>query len=300
MNSLQKIEYEILCAFCEVCEKLNLKYYLVCGSALGAAKYQGFIPWDDDIDVGMPRTDYEIFQKEAKRFLPPHIFLQNYETVPDYPLLFSKLIDKRTTFVEEGLSELNIYHGVYIDVFPLDGYPENKKEQIKLEKRKNFLKFKTLCAIRNNPGMKPITRILLKAERICGFHKKTAITLNRLTSLLSKYPVEKSAIWCNHGNWQGKLEYASCKQYGEGTWATFEGSKVRIPEKYDEYLTQKYGDWRADLSEEQKLGHHHAEIIDLTRPYTDYVVKLKNGRIRLKTSEELKSENISPPIAYKY
>lgn len=68
----------------------------------------------------------------------------------------------------------------------------------------------------------------------------------------------------------------------------------------DEYLTQKYGDWRADLPEDQKVGHHYAEVIDLNRPYTDYIVKLNHGKIRLKTSEELKRDGITPPDGYKY
>ena len=69
-----------------------------------------------------------------------------------------------------------------------------------------------------------------------------------------------------------------------------EGLKVRIPENYDAYLTQKYGDWRADLPEDQKVGHHYAEVIDLNRPYTDYIEKLPRGRIRIKTKEAKKAK----------
>lgn len=300
MNELQNIEYGILKEFIKICNKLKLTYYLVCGSALGASKYQGFIPWDDDLDVGMLRTDYEVFLKEATNLLPQHIFLQNYKTDQQYPLLFSKMRDSRTTFIEKGLSNLDINHGVYIDIFPIDGYPEDVKEQVKLEKKKKFWKLQLLCAIKTNPNMKLVTRLFLKVERICGCHKRTLITLDKLSSLLSTYNPEDSAIWCNHGNWQGKLEYAPREQYGEGIWATFEGLKVRIPEKYDEYLTQKYGDWCADLPEDQKVGHHYAEIIDVNRPYTDYVVRLAKKKIRLKTSEELLSAGITPPEGYKY
>jgi hypothetical protein len=78
-------------------------------------------------------------------------------------------------------------------------------------------------------------------------------------------------VWCNHGNWQGKLEYAPRWQYGKGVWATFEGLRVRVPEAADAYLTQKYGDWRADLPDEQKVGHHFYEVCDLEKSYTYYM-----------------------------
>ncbi len=68
---------------------------------------------------------------------------------------------------------------------------------------------------------------------------------------------------------------------GEGTVAYFEGLTVRIPEKFDEYLTQKYGAWRDDLPKEQQVGHHYYEVCDLSRPYTDYVERLSNGKIKI-------------------
>lgn len=91
MNDLQKCELELLKYFIDICNKLNLRYYLVCGSALGAVKYGGFIPWDDDVDVALPRPDYEMFIKNAQRMLPSHVFLQNSMTDPQFPLIFSKL-----------------------------------------------------------------------------------------------------------------------------------------------------------------------------------------------------------------
>ena len=82
MNALQKRVLELFQAFLQVCQQLNLSYFLVCGSALGAVKYQGFIPWDDDMDLAMLRPDYEAFLAQAQALLPRHIFLQNYKTDP--------------------------------------------------------------------------------------------------------------------------------------------------------------------------------------------------------------------------
>ena len=81
MNELQKTEFEMLKIFINICDQLNLKYFLVCGSALGAVKYGGFIPWDDDMDVGLLREEYDIFCSKAQELLPEGIFLQSYVIV---------------------------------------------------------------------------------------------------------------------------------------------------------------------------------------------------------------------------
>ena len=100
MNALQKRELELFQAFLQVCRQLKLPYFLVCGSALGAVKYQGFIPWDDDMDIAMLRPDYEVFLAQAPALLPGHIFLQNYKTDPAFPAIYSKLRLSGTLFLE--------------------------------------------------------------------------------------------------------------------------------------------------------------------------------------------------------
>lgn len=284
MNDLQKVEFDMLKEIVRICSELNLTYYLVCGSALGTVKYKGFIPWDDDMDIALPRHDYEIFIKEAQSLLPKNLFLQNYHTEPNFPQIFSKLRNSETTYIEKSVSELSINHGVYIDIFPLDEYPADKAEQQRLErkKRKSYLKLSVIYCSKKT-GRAALFAYLGK---IFCYDRKIRENVEKLEKALSLYKGPHSDILCNHGNWQDKLEYAPREQYGDGTWATFEGLKVRVPEKYDEYLTQKYGDWRAELPPEQQIGHHYAEVIDLNRPYTDYIEKLPNGKIRIKALKE--------------
>lgn len=289
MTELQQIEFDMFKVFVDICNKLNIKYFLVCGSCLGAVKYGGFIPWDDDLDVALVREDYEIFCKKALDYLPNHIILQNYQTNSSVSYLFSKLRNIKTTFIEKSVAQIPIEHGIYIDIFPLDGYPVFKRKIKKLERKKRVITSLISCVYAGSiTSLKG--KFNYKIKRMLGFHKNTYVLVDTLTKELSSYQTNNSNLWCNHGNWQGKLEYALKEQYGNGTWVTFEGLKVRIPEKYDEYLTQKYGDWRADLSEDQKVGHHYAEVIDLTRPYTDYIEKLPRGRIRIKSKEEVESD----------
>ena len=269
MNELQKKELELLSLFVDICTRLGLRYYLVCGSALGAVKYGGFIPWDDDIDVGMPREDYESFLAEAQKLLPKNIFLQNYRTDPAFPHVFSKLRNSDTTLIEENMAHLPINHGIYIDLFPIDGYPKSEREKKKLRYQKKFLGWLHYCALENKESVKVTVRN--KFFRMLGYHKKTHRALAKLDSIISSYPTGDSEIWCNHGNWQGELEYAPVWQYGEGAEAEFEGVAVIIPEKYDEYLTQKYGNWRADPPKDKQKSHHMIKLLDTKKPYTEYI-----------------------------
>ncbi len=282
MTELQAKEFEILKKFVEICEKLNIKYFLVCGSALGAVKYQGYIPWDDDIDVAMYREDYELFCEKASAYLPEYYFLQTYKTDYNFPYIFAKIRDSRTTYIEKSNAELNINHGVYIDVFPLDGYPKKEDDAKAMIRQKKTMDLKKACVFKTNENYSLKAKVLIKIERILGYHKRTHSIVKKIEDLISQWKVEESQIICNHGNWQGELEYAPKEQYGDGVFATFEGLKVRVPAKFDEYLTQKYGDWRADLPEEERKGHHFYEVCDLNRPYTDYVEIVSKDRIKLK------------------
>lgn len=271
MTELQQIELEMLKEFLRICSKLNLTYYLVCGSALGAVKYSGFIPWDDDMDVALPRQDYEIFMRKAQLMLPQHLFLQNNHTDPAYPHIYSKLRNSETTYVEKSSAQLPINHGVYIDIFPLDGYPNDLKMQQNLERRKLKYKRQLACVFDIERHWK--SKVLCVWNRMIGCPKRTLKIVDDYSAMISAYPIDDSALICNHGNWQGKLEYAPREQYGNGIMMKFEGLDVRVPEKYDEYLTQKYGDWRADLPPEQQVGHHYYTVCDLTKPYTYYMKK---------------------------
>lgn len=280
MNGLQEKELELLVVFDDICRRLNLNYYLVCGSALGAAKYGGFIPWDDDIDVAMPRPAYEIFVQEAQKILTPPYFLQNYHFEKNVPHIFSKLRNVNTTYIEKSVSHLDINHGVGIDIFPLDGYPKTKLSAILLEIRKLFFQLQLSCVFEGEKTWK--SKIIYMVGRKLKCDKNIYKKVEKLEGILMKYSFDSTELVCNHGNWQGKLEYAPKEQYGKGTMVKFEGLTVRIPERYDEYLTQKYGDWRADLPEEEQKGHHYYEICDLNRSYVDYIEKLPNGKIKLK------------------
>ena len=136
LQKMQEVELDLFKAFIEVCEKLQLKYYLLGGTLLGAVRHKGFIPWDDDIDVGMPRKDYEIFIQKAQDLLPEHYFVQNCYTDGKLPMAFCKIRNSNTTFIETSVKDFKINHGIFIDIFPLDYYPQDKKKKKQFYKKK--------------------------------------------------------------------------------------------------------------------------------------------------------------------
>lgn len=269
MNDLQRKVFELLQIFVGICDKWSITYYLVCGSVLGAVKYGGFIPWDDDVDVGLLREDYQRFLEVAPKELPEWCFLQNYKTEKDYPHTFSKLRNSNTAFIEENVAHLNMNHGVYLDIFPIDGQPVGKVEKIHFDVCKKWWDWVRFSVIEDYENRKVRNRNIIL--RFLGIHKRLFIAQANLEKLYSAFPAEKSAFWCNYGNWQGKLDHAPKWHYGKGTWSTFEGLRVRIPENYDAYLTQKYGNWRADLPAEQQKSHHKCTVIDTEHTYKDYL-----------------------------
>lgn len=269
MNDLQKTELELLRQFIGICETLKLRYYLVCGSALGAVKYGGFIPWDDDMDVAMPREDYEIFLREGPRYLPEGLFLQNFRTDPAFPQIFSKLRNSNTTYIEKTSAHLPINHGIYIDIFPLDGYPREKGKQQMLELRKRIFLHMLTTAYTQPPLLRQ--KIEYRIKRALGLHRQTARIAAAYEKMVSAYPCTDSEIWCNHGNWQGKRDYTPAEFFDGGRPALFEGVPVTVPCRAEEYLRRKYADYTQDLPEQEQVGHHYYSVLDCSRPYSDYM-----------------------------
>ncbi len=130
ISEINSIQLDILRTVIKVINELSLSYFLVHGSLLGAARTSGFIPFDDDIDIAMPRKDYDIFISEAQKFMPSNIFVQSYMSEKKYPLSFAKVRNSDTTYLSNKFLKCNINQGIYIDIFPID-YVGNKKSKIR-------------------------------------------------------------------------------------------------------------------------------------------------------------------------
>lgn len=120
LEKLHQTEVEILDEIVRICEKYSLKYYLIGGTLLGAVRHKGFIPWDDDLDIVMPRTDYNRFCELCKSELDTRYYLHNIDTDPTYWLIFAKIRKKNTFFNERNIADIHAPKGIYVDIFPLD------------------------------------------------------------------------------------------------------------------------------------------------------------------------------------
>ena len=264
-NELKKIQLDMLKVFIDICEKYNLKYYMLGGSCLGAVRHNGYIPWDDDIDVGLYRKDYEKFLSVCQNELPSNLFLQTIYTDKEYLSNFAKLRNSNTTFIEKAMKNLHINHGVYIDIFPLDEYCHSKIDNFKIYLCQLFLSFKL-----NFENMSLKYRMLRKLTSILN------VNLDKLKfkkdKLLRKYENSNAASVRNFcGIWQER-EITEKSVFGDGLKIKFENLDVVIPQKYDDYLTKLYGDYMTLPPEEERIPHHYCEIIDFEKPYTEYTV----------------------------
>ena len=273
LKSLQEGELEILKKFIEVCEILHLRYFLDSGTLLGAIRHEGFIPWDDDIDVTMPRPDYEVFLEKGQQYLGKRYFVQTNITDPEYTNTYAKIRDSETTFIESAVKNRNINHGLYIDIFPYDGYETNRKIR-------NFLD-KKIEALLNIQIMKyytmPFKQISFK-ERVmqilsdCLFGSYTLEkVLQRKEKIHKRYKYEdKEIIKCFSYFSTTNITYDK-KTFGDGIIKKFEKLDVKVPEKFDKYLTIMYGDYKKLPPIEKQKPHHDCEIIDINKSYKEYI-----------------------------
>lgn len=270
LKSLKLTELKILNKFIKICEKNNLRWYLVYGSCLGAVRHGGFIPWDDDIDVAMPRPDYVKFLESAQKDLGNNMFLQTYETDSEYIYNFAKIRDNNTTFIQTPLKNLNINHGIYIDIFPIDGVPNNIiKRKIRrfymtclnLGIYSHFLKGENMKLRSKLVGL--VMKMIFKPDEL----------LRKRDSIAQKYDFEKSNFIAVCVGAMREAEVFPKEYFGVGCSWEFENIKVIIPEQYDKYLTNVFGDYMTPPPKERQVTHHGTTIIDLNNPYTFYTEK---------------------------
>lgn len=261
LAEIQKIELGVLKDFIKICEEQQLRYFLCEGSLLGGIRHQGFIPWDDDVDIAMPRPDYERFCKlsEKEHILPSHISVMHSEIL--------HVFDNRTKVKCKHILSDHDEFGVLIDIFPIDGFPVEKWKQAIHYDRFLFCQLMIRLTIIQNIEQKErrtkLENIIIgightiHTEKI--IHRETWI--RRVHKLLQKYDYDRSSVVFLSLTAHRKKEIMPADVWGKGVKAVFEDTTANVPERFDYYLRKVYGDYMTPPKDALKESNHAIELI---------------------------------------
>lgn len=267
-------ELEMVKLFKNICEENNLKYFASGGTLIGAVRHNGFIPWDDDIDLMMPRNDYEKFLKIAQLALPADFFLQYNETEKNYPNGHAQIRNNGTTCLNNcGYTDLKKGKncGIFIDIFPYDEVPDDEKQRKKYASKIRFLK--KMCFFRiyrkDFYGLKGVIKSIISTIyfAFCSL-EKTIAKFNSLSARLDEKTNTVALISFMPGYeknvWNKEL-------FDKTVLHKFEDIEIAIPEKYDEVLRHEFGDYM-QFPEDKSAGSMHGTCcFNTERSYKEFI-----------------------------
>lgn len=268
---LQDKMLDILKYFQKICKKSNLKYWAGTGTCLGAVRHGGFIPWDDDMDIYMPRDDYELLWKKWKDLSDdPNYRLCRTSKTKNYRHRAMQVVDLRTTFINERCVNEDIEHGVYIDIIPMDACAPT---------------FLSRCSQIFNAIIYSIYNIQIPPDfqggKLMRFGTKFFLSLvkdpnrryvmwKRAERRLSRFNIREAKKYTDLYIYFWMIFKSMPAEWFETKEVPFEDTMIAIPVGYDLYLKELYGDYMQLPPEEDRIVKHHTVKIDIEHPYTEY------------------------------
>ena len=250
LQDIKGITLAVLIHFRDFCNENNIKFYLSNGTLLGAVKYGGFIPWDDDIDVLMPRKDYERFIELYKDSDEYKLFTR--KRTPDYKFPYAKLCDMNTRKIECNINS-GVDLGVDIDVFPLDLCSSDILTSDIQRKLSFFQKGCMLSKFISSEGKPVYKRLIIECCKLLGFD----FFCKRLENIVKKEADKKCEyMGCLMWPIYGKREIIPAEVFKYAVEVEFEGEIFPAPSGYDTYLHSLYGDYKKDPPIEKQKTHH--------------------------------------------
>ncbi len=258
LEEVKQVELEILLVFDSVCRENGLKYSMCAGTLLGAVRHQGFIPWDDDIDLCMPRPDYDklIRLSRGGKIFPEYLKLACFEEgTLDSP--YMKIMDTRTGIREENYTQQDV-QSLWIDVFPVDGLPDTWKETVRLYQKAQFLcKLSVATVVHAGYGKTLLKRVLkplvvTPVSRMIGRRRIG----EWLTGLAAKNPYEKRT-YCGMVTWawDGPGQRMKRSEFEQLIDLPFEGHPICAMSCWDSHLHGVFGDYMKLPPEEDRITH---------------------------------------------
>ena len=283
LKGMQKKALEMAGVFWGFCKEHGLTAYMCGGGLIGMLRSGGFIPWDDDIDFFMPRDDYERFTK----------LWGSYENGRDYALcvqskdyvdhnIFATLRDRRTTYIKPYQKELDIVHGVQMDILPLDGYPD--KDHQRICQVLWAMIYSLFCA--GTPPVKHGKLLETGGKILLNFFKGKNVRYliwQTAKKHMTKYRIDDCDALTELCSGPHYMKNRYDKRWFSGyVEVDFEGVMLPIPIGADRYLRRAFGNYMELPPVEKRVANHSCVFIDLNRPYTRYkgiyYLKEKNKR----------------------
>ena len=259
ISEIQKMELGIMEYIHEVCQKIGAKYFLAYGSLIGAVRHKGFIPWDDDMDICMLRDDYKKLQDYLIAHPDERYELMSYKNNINYVYPFMKIKDNQTYLVEEDV-RIDSNMGIYVDIFPVDGYEDDQSFKDKMTKiiKKRQLSCYTFKGITNT---KSVVNSMIRYISVMIFYfTNTNKYVSQIDELAKSRKVEDYE----------QVDYLIYKDMNKPVWkrewledvetGNFEGKEFMIPNHYHEILTSDYGDYMQLPPVEQQVSHHDFKL----------------------------------------
>ena len=250
IKEIQNVELDILNQIIVLCKKHNIKYALAYGTLLGAIRHKGFIPWDDDVDILMPREDFERFRLFAINELPAPYFFQDVLTDCQYPSITAKVRNSNTKFIEQGYKKLSkMNHGIWVDIFVADKVKTSNKT------RRKILASKIYNRLLLAKGVKSIWSIFALFFSKKYLHKRI---VNQLLSL-------------HKNDFDYYIAFPDLKKIDKTIFNNlklheFENIEASVPGNYEKVLVDEYGDWMRLPPESERIPRHYAGVVEIGEP----------------------------------
>lgn len=261
------VELDLLSELISVCEKYYLRYYLIFGSLLGAIRHKGYIPWDDDLDVTMPREDYEVLLKHADEFKVPY-FLQTPGNDHRFYYAHAKLRNSNTSAIDYPFLYAGFNMGIFIDIVPMDNFDKENDGIKRFDQIKDLIVQNSTYMRMTHPNLNERDR-----QRVESYNGGDPLNTYHLIEKLAREDEGKDTEFVSMlvAPLYGYKRNVFLKEdFDQSMKIVFNGLKVNIPIGYDRILKVIYGDYMTLPSVEQR-GAHYNVLFDSNKPYSYYV-----------------------------